>query len=95
MQVVSVRTFHLIIALEGSCDDHHGILVALDSSNYTRQMCNTVSGTRTSSGIKNLCRVYVQYDNYHIRQFEAQRPVMIRPTYPWIACICTVSTLIN
>lgn len=89
------RMFHLIIALDGSCDDHHGILVALDSSKYTRQMCNNVSGARTPGGIKNQCQVYVQYDNYHIRQCEAQRPVMIRPTYPWIACIRTVSTLIN
>lgn len=47
------RTFHLIIALEGSCDDHHGTLVALDYSNYTRQMCNTVGGSK------------IQYDSHH------------------------------
>ena len=58
------RTFHLIIALEGSCDDHHGT-VALDCSNYTRQMCNTFRGTRIPGGIKNQCRVYVRYDDYH------------------------------
>lgn len=56
-------------------------------------MCKTVGGTEIPSGIKSHCHVYVQYDDYPKKSLRFALSVVIRPTYPWIKYICTVSVI--